>query len=249
MKKACVFTIFDANNAKYFPAFKNSLRKFYTEEELPIVVYTEKNISGPIDFYRHTPMFAKDLIDEYELVISADVDNIFCAPITDILEAKDYDVGVVFNNNPREFKKWGVQIWNIPPAAYFNCGLVALRSKEFIDHWWSLCNKSLFMDFPYKEQDLLNILCTYGNYNVKCFDVDDKFYGLASNSYWNFFEMKGDDIILKPQTDDDGQVWPDKEKKICVLHFAEGQASTSKGNYRIKCSPEVSKRLDWLTHE
>ena len=248
MKKACIFTVFDVNNEKYFAAFKNSLRKFHTEDELPIIVYREDQVKDPINYYRHTPMFAKDLIDQYELVISADVDSIFCAPIIDILEDTSYDVGTVFNSNPREFKKWNVQVWNIPPAAYFNCGLVALRSKEFVDHWWMLCNKSFFNDFPYKEQDILNILCHYGNYTVKCFDIDDKFYGLSSNSYWNQFELVGDDIVLKKHTDEDGSIWPIKDKKICVLHFAEGQASVSKGNYKIKVNEEITKRLDWLIH-
>lgn len=246
MKKAVCFTVADQNNMKYFPAFSHSLRKFHSEEELPIVVYTEKEIKDPINFYRHTPMFAKDLINEYELVISADVDSIFCAPITEVLENKE-DVQVVLNSNPRENKKWVVQVWNIPPAAYFNCGFVAMRSKEFIDHWWTLCNKPLFNDYPYKEQDILNILAHYGNYSIKCLDMDDKFYGIASNSYWNHFELRGDDIVL-PIIKEDNFMWPImKEKKIVVLHFAEGQASVSKGNYRIKCNEAVSARLDWLT--
>lgn len=245
MKKQVIFTVFDQNNAKYFPAFKNSLRKFHSEEELPLVVYTEKDVKDPINYYRHTPMFAKDLINEYELVISADVDSIFTAPLTDILEKTDYDLGVVFNSNPRQFKQWNVQVWNIPPAAYFNCGLVAMRSKEAVNHWWDLCTKMFFNDYPYKEQDLLNILVHYGNYRVFCFDSGDKFYGLASNSYWNHFELVGDKIILKPVKDEEG-LWPLNEKQICVLHFAEGQASLSKGNYRIKCSPSVSAHIDRL---
>src|SRR5205085_11370729 len=144
---------------------------------------------------------AKELINNYELVISADVDSIFCAPLTDVLDDTS-DVQVVYNSNPREIKKWLVQVWNIPPGAYFNCGFVAMCSKEFVDHWWTLCNKPLFNDYPYKEQYLLNIMIHYGNYKAKCIDMADKFYGLASNSYWNHFELKGDDIILKPVRDE-----------------------------------------------
>lgn len=249
MRKACIYTVFDQNNAKYFPAFENSLRKFHKAEDLPLIVYgTQEEMKDPINFYRATPMFARRLIDEYELVIKMDVDSIVCAPLTEVLE-KPYDVGVVLNSNPREFKKWQVQVWNIPPMAYFNCGFVAMRSKEFIEHWWTLCNKPMFNDYPYKEQDLLNIMIHYGNYKVECFDNGDYFYGLASNSYWNHFELRGDDIVL-PVIKEDNFMWPImKEKKIVVLHFAEGQASMTKGNYKIKVNEEVSKRLDFLTHE
>lgn len=250
MKKAVAFTIFDDNNAKFLPAFENSLRHFHKEDELPLVKIDQKELSkwgDPEKFYKATPYYALPLLKDYELVIKLDVDQIITYPLTHIIEDKSYDVGTVLNSNPREFKKWMVQVWDVLPANYMNCGFVAMRSSEFVAHWMMLCNKPNIKNYAYREQDILNILYYYGNYNMKCFDYSDKFHGLASNSYWPEIELRDDKLVL-PQTKDNTGTWPpDREKIIVSLHFAEGQMNIAqKGNYRTKVKEDVALWLDKL---
>lgn len=248
MKKAIAFTIADEKNEKFLPMLKNSLRHWHSEEELPLIHIDQKELNKWGDgekFYKATPHYALNYIDDYELVLKFDVDQVITHPLTHILEDKSYDIGCVLNSNPREFKKWVVQVWDILPANYMNCGFVAMRNKEFIKHWEMICNRPNIKNYGYREQDMLNILYYYGNYKVKCFDHSDKFHGLASNSYWADFKLKDGKIVLPQVTDTNGTWAPDGEKTIVAMHFAEGQANIGiKGNFKTKVSEEVNL---WIT--
>ena len=159
MKKSAVcFTIADKNNEWMVPYLKNSLRKFHTEEELPLIVYGQKEldqIPDPAKFYKATPLFARELIKEYDLVLKLDVDQILFGKLDFILKMKDYDVGTVLNINRVDPSRYGfVQVFDVPPHVYCNCGLVAMRNEAFVNHWYGLCNSYHFNNLQYREQDL-----------------------------------------------------------------------------------------------
>jgi hypothetical protein len=152
----------------------------------------------------------------------------------------DYDVACVNNSNPRELKKLEILVWNINPLAYVNCGFVAMRNKEFIEHWLGLCYSEHFYYYRYREQDLLNILAFYGNYKVKLLDQGDSYYGLASKGYWNMIELRDGKLVLPKREE-----WPDQDKEIKVIHVAGGN-DPMKMNLRPYFKEEVIKHLEKL---
>jgi len=241
--KVVAFTIADKANEKYLEMFKNSLRKWHTEEELPLTIVGQEwldKINDPQKFYRATPMIAKDLIQKFDLVIKFDCDQIVTGKLNHLWEEANYDVGCVLNGNPKEPP---VTVWDIHPLEYVNCGLVAMRSKEFINHWWKLCTSPHFQNYQMREQDLLNIMVHYGSYKAKNFDASDNWHGLVAKGWYSNCELKDGELIL-PKGD---RVWPhDGDKVIKVIHFAGGNNDPEKGNYRIRFKEEVVKWLDQL---
>lgn len=247
MKKKIVgFTIFDKNNEKYAQMFINSLRKFHSEEELPLVSVTEEGIKAsndPAFFYRATPRVAMDLIKEYETVIKFDCDQVVCGDISGIWKG-DFDIACVNNSNPREMKKLVVSVLDIHPLTYLNCGLVVMKSEKFINHWWNLCISPHFDNYQYKEQDLLNIMVFYGDYKIGFLDVGKEWFGLISKGFWPYCEMRGNDIVLPKNKE-----WPTNEDKIIkVIHWAGGN-DPDKMKFRLHFKPEVVRRLEWLTSQ
>ena len=244
MSKPVFFTVADDNNRKFAEMMEHSLKKFHPD--IPLIVYGQKELDAipdPQKFYKMTPLVGRLLLHEYNPVIKLDCDQVITGSLSHVIEDETYDVGVVLNSNPREVKKFVVQVWDINPFIYYNCGFVAMRSLEFVEHWWKLCMSQHFPVYQYREQDFLNILCHYGNYNVKCFDYSDKFHGLASSSYWNHIELKEGKLILPPQPDG----FPDSEKEIRVLHFAGGQQNNAnKMRFDGQFTPEVAKHLKGL---
>lgn len=248
--KACIFTIADKNNEWMIPMLKNSLRKWHSESDLPLIVCGEEELSkidDPHKFYRATPMFARELLKEYDLVIKADCDQLFFGDINHILNS-EYGVGVVYNWNRVDPLIYGeVALLTIHPRQYYNCGLVAMRDKRFVDNWWNLCNSPHFYGMPMREQGFLNILCHYGDYDVKCFDDFDKmvrhngWYGLASKSEWLKAELIDGKVII-PKAEDG---YPDRDKEVHVIHFAGGNDS-KKMAYRTAFSEEMISYIDWL---
>ena len=213
-------------NLRFFEQMKNSLRKFHSEEELPLLKFDNPTQDRQF-WYRATPQIAKDLIKEYEMVLKLDCDQIFLSSIAHILEDRDnYDVGTVLND-------LSLRVWDI--ETYSNCGLVVMKSEEFINHWWRLCNTPHFLRYQYREQDLLSILTSdYFNYRVKCFDDSDKWHGLIAKPFWPQFILKDKKVILES---------PKGEKELCVIHFAGGDDPT-KGNFRVRFKPEIVKYIE-----
>ena len=171
-QKIIAFTVADKANKKHANKMIKSFHKFHPDIEVKI--YNEKDVGDDVNYYKATPMFAKELIDDYDLVIKMDADQIVTGNLDYLFKAQ-YDVGTVLNFNRADHKMYGrVTVFDVPPVMYVNCGLVAMRSKSFINHWWNLCNSYHFENLQYKEQDLLNILVHYGDYVVDCFDFPDK---------------------------------------------------------------------------
>jgi hypothetical protein len=205
-------------------------------------------LSDPQFFYRATPIVAQKFINDYELVLKIDADSIITGNLDYVFDTKDYDVGTVINWNRIDPKTYGyVQGWGIAPAEYMNCGFVAMRSEKFIKHWKELCFSPQFDRMQYREQDLLNAMIYFGNYNVRCFDHGDgpanmhAWWGLIAKGEWLRAKMDGDKVII-PKGDDN---FPSKNVELKVIHMAGGDRP-NKMNYQTLFSDEVTERLDYL---
>lgn len=257
-KPAIAFTIADDKNMPFALMLQNSLRKFHTEEELPLKIITGEDLKSelatdPDFFYRATPVIGERLIKEYDLVLKLDSDQIVTGGLNYILNTKDYDVGTVLNWNRIDPQTYGlVQGWGISPVEYFNCGLVAMRSEAFIHHWMVTAFSPQFSRLQMREQDLLNILCYYGNYNVRCFDHGDgianyySWHGLISKGEWLRAKMDGDKIVVPADTSTKSAFA--REWQIRVIHWAGG-AGAEKMNYKTRFQEDVIKRLDYLVSD
>lgn len=255
-KKVCFFTIADKNNERYAQMLTNSFRKFHKDIDLLTIKGEELEAhlkEDPQFYYRATPIVAKKLIKEYDLVVKIDADSIVCDDLSYIWETKDYDIGTVMNWNRKDPALYGyVQGWGILPAEYFNCGLVAMRNPKFIHDWRMLCFTQQFYRLQYKEQDLLNAMIYYGNWNVRCFDHLDpvanmnSWWGLISKGEWMRTEVKDNHIIVPKGLGD--TPFPPKDIQINVIHWAGGSGS-SKMNYKTAFPEDVIKRIDYLVSE
>jgi len=255
MKKVIAFTIADDNNMKYAKMFEKTLRKFHSEKELPLLIVDGKwldRISDNEKFYKMTPLIAKDLIREYELVLKFDADQLVTGDLSHIIEDDSYDIGCVFNSNPKEPQ---FKVWDISPGEYLNCGFVAMRSRKLVDHWWSLCRSARFKNYQFREQDLMNIIYYYGDYRTRNFDMSDNWHGLIHKGWWAYMKMKDGQLILPPTKELANRAvfagpfveWPPdgKERVIKIIHWAGGNMP-NKMNYRIHFQPDVVKYLDKL---
>ena len=133
MKRA-YFTIADNNNLKYYEMMKNSLKKFTSDPLILIDQEKIQQLGDPHFFYRATPIIAKALFKDYDMLCKLDCDQIITGNLDHIWE-EDYDVAVVRNSNPREDAKYQVRLMDIHPFSYVNCGFVVMKSKAFVEHW------------------------------------------------------------------------------------------------------------------
>ena len=242
--KKIAFTISDNNNLKYAKDMEKTLRKFHSEEELPLLIVSGDDLNkrlalDPFFFYRATPVIASELTD-YDVIIKIDADSFITGDLSDAWKTPS-DVSVVLNSNPKEATVFPYTIWDIPMHEYVNCGFVVMKDKKFIEHWKKLCYSPHFGSYQMREQDLLNILVQYGDYDVELLDASEGFFGLASKGYWQYITEEKGRLILNPTEDG----YPPVSKIIKVIHFAGGN-DPSKGNYRIKFKPEVVKHIDKL---
>lgn len=251
-KPRVAFVVADTKSEWMLRMFVNSLRKFHTEEELPLVVIGQKELDAmtdPAKYYKMTPFIAKDLIKEYELVIKFDVDQLIVGDLSYMWrKVIEYDVGTVYNWNRVDPPRFGeVGLTTIAPIEYYNCGLVAMKSEKFVNHWWKLCQSQHFERMPMREQGFLNILTHYGFYRVVCFDdynpitEESSWWGLRSKGEWNKVVLKNGEMILPVGVDG----YPETNKKLKVLHWAGGDGSP-KMDYRLYFSEEVIAHLDYL---
>ena len=241
MKSACIFSIADQRNMEYFSKFRQSLRHWHKEEEVDLLLITEKEIAqfkDPRFFYRAKPIIASQLIGQYETIIGMDCDQIVCGDISELWNNKDkVDVMCVLNSNPKEAKTYPVQVWDIGVSEYLNAGLVVMKSEQFIRNWLGVCMGPKFEHYQFGEQDTLNILVNYGPYTTKILDRGDSFWGLSSKQYWNKIELRGSELVLPK-----GEEWPTQDKKIKVLHTGGGNIP-NKLNFGPYMKGEV---LEWL---
>ena len=246
MKKA-FFSIADNNNLPYYKMMEASLRKF--DPITPLILIDEekiKQLGDPHFFYRATPIIAKALFKDYDVICKLDADQIITGNLDHIWEG-DFDVAVVKNSNPREDKAYPVRLLDIHPFSYVNCGFVVMKSKAFVEQWLKLCMSDHFLNFQYKEQDLLNIMIFYfsepfgGPYKVRFLDDSNKWHGLISKQYAPMTKLVGGKIILPKNNE-----WPqDGDKQIIAYHWAGGN-TPDKMRYSLIFPPDVAKYIDTL---
>jgi hypothetical protein len=238
-KKVFVYTIADKNNLEYAHMLEKTFKHFHKNIPFHIITGTELEEytkQDPYFFYRATPILSEKYLEEYECVLKLDADQLVLGDMSYIWDTTDYDLATVMNWNRIDPRTYGeVQGWGILPPEYFNCGLVALRSSKLAHHWKVLCFSEQFNRLQYKEQDLMNILCYYGNYNIRCLDHGD---GLAGVNAWWGLIAKGellraelrDDTVVIPKAEDN---FPPVDMPLKVVHFAGGQNNKTKMNYRL----------------
>lgn len=247
-KKVVAFTIADNANIKYAHMMKNSLRKFHTEEELPLVVYGQEEmdaIQDPSKFYRATPMFARELIKEYDLVIKIDADTIITHDLNHIIDDTSYAVATVMNWNRVDPPVYGdVFTATVSPTEYQNCGFVAMRGSHFIEHWWDMCNSIHFQRTQYKEQDLMNLLIAYAGYQVRFLDYSNMWHGLVAKGTEQQMKLVDGKVIISK---DDETGYPTEDITLVAYHFAGGNNNPQKMNYRTMFPEEIIQHFNYLT--
>lgn len=218
---------------------------------------TEANIPDHDDnLFRLTPLFARNLLREYELVVRLDADQIITGDLNYIIDhRKEYDLGTVLNINridPLKYKP--CELSGILPNEYYNLGTIAFTHQRFVEHLWKLCNSRYFWKLQYREQDLLNLMAHYGDYRVKCFDN----YDVKNNYYaWHGLVAKGETVNSK-LVKEDGKYkviipkgadnYPDHDITLKILHFAGG-AYEKKYNYDLHFQGEVLHYVEWLVSD
>ncbi len=269
-KSVCFFTVGSKEYSKYAIPFLHSLTKFHSPSDIDILWYTnEKNplvlqkvptgvklvdldpyLADPQFYFRQKPVLMEPLLDEYELVVGFDSDSLILGDLSYIIKTSDYDVGTIINWN-----RWDEKVYplvggpGIMPIEYFNCSLVALRSKKFAHIWNVDCFSPQFERLQYREQDILNILCYYGNFNVRCFDHGDglaKYYawhGIIAKGELHNAKLVGDDIIIPKG---EGQTpFPPEDMKLKAISLGGGHGAI-KDNYSIFFPAEVMVRINEL---
>ena len=226
-----------------FDLLKNSFKKFHPNDDF--ILFSDDDIKQTNDnmiFYRAAPYFARKLFDAgYTEVCKLDADTIVLGNLDHIWES-DYDVAVVNNANPKEFKTYPVSVWDIDPLAYVNAGFVVMKSERFINHWLSLCYSPHFNNYQMKEQDLLNILVFYGDYKVKLLDASNKWHGLIARQYEPIAKLIDNKVILEKDEN-----WPkDESKQIVAWTTAGGHNAPHKMKYNLFFNTEVSAYIDKL---
>ena len=247
MKKAIFYTIADENNLPYAKGLEASFKKFH--KNIPFKIYGPEYCAKAKEedndfFYKATPWIARELLEEYELVVKMDADSVVCGNLDHIIKDETYGVGVVSNYSKSDLQLYGaVAVWDIKPEEYFNCGLVAMRDKNFVNNWFRLCQSDRFRNYRYREQDLLNILCHYGDYKVKLLDNSELLNGLLGKDLWHASELENKNIVVKFRADDGAEV---AQRTIKVIHWGGGNAS-NKMAFETKFTTEVAEYLRELT--
>lgn len=248
--KTCFFSFAsDSVNLGYLEMMKNSLSKFHPD--IPLLVWDQKKISkydDPHWMYRGTPNVMYELRNDYDLIIQVNADQIITGSLDYVLKG-DYEMGVVYNYNRVDPQMYGpVSCLDIPSYYYYNLGFIAIHSKRLIEHWYKLSNSYHFMNYQFREQDLMNIMAYYGDYKVKCFDEYDPkekysaWHGLRNKGEWHKAIMKDGKMILPRSIEG----YPERDKELKILHWAGGNNGI-KMNYKTYFNQDCITYLDWLT--
>ena len=268
-KPVVFFAVGSKEYAKYAIPFWRSMSKFHSPKDIPMLWYTNEKdpevlkrlpegiqlvdldplLADPAFYYRQKPVIMDTLLDEYELVCGFDSDQLILGDLNIILEANDYDVGTVFNFNRYDMQFYAQVEMNrigIAPQEMFNCSLVAVRSKQFAHNWFVNCFTPQFDRMQYKEQDILNIMCYFGNWNVRAFDLPrakDKpldWYGIVAKGELARSTVKDGKIIIPQGLGD--TPYPPNEVQLHAITLGGGHGAL-KDNWAQHFPPEVMIRI------
>lgn len=267
-KPVCFFAVGSKEYSKYAIPFWRSMVKFHSPKDIDMLWYTNEKdpnvlkrlpegiklvdldpyLKDPAFYFRQKPVLMEPLLDDYELVVGFDSDQLILGSLDYILKTTDYDVGTVINYNRWDEKVYPlVTIPGIAPIEYFNCGLVALRSKKFAHHWQVLCFSPQFERLQFREQDLLNYMCYYGNYNVRCFDIPDgvakyaAWHGILAKGELNRTLLRGKDIVIPKGLGD--TPFPPQDIILKAISLGGGHGAI-KDNWGTFFPPEVMVRVN-----
>lgn len=247
-----VFTVADEKNLPMAQMLERSFKYFH--KDIPFVIITGVELQthlkvDPNFFYRQKPIIGEDLLEDYELVIGIDADSLILGDISHIWETKDYDIGTVLNFNRADAQQFGViGGWGIEPGEYYNAGFVAMRSKEFVHQWRVNCFTPQWERLQFKEQDVLNAIIYFGNWNVRCFDALSglpgqpmAWHGLVGKADWYRAVIDGPNIVVKRE---EAHPFPAQDTLVKVAHLGGGPQKQQWGQF---FSPEIMKRIKEIT--
>ncbi len=189
-----------------------SLKYFHPDIPIQVVYADDQSV-----LESQHPIVVNKFIKDYDRVVWIDADSIICAPLTELLEATNFDVVGVRNNN--DFGKAGASDPIIQLGStiqnYMNAGLISVMSKAFAEDWLEL---TLLMGGiqPFGAQSVLNAI-KY-QFKTKIIDPIDApyYYGVSGlfgiNDHWDSW---------KEITVTDGKLYAN-DKQIKVLHQAGG---------------------------
>jgi hypothetical protein len=256
MKKPVLFFSIasDPANLKMAKDVKNSFRKFHKDIDFKVVTGSELESYTKDDkqfFYRATPIFGEEYLKEYDLVVKIDADSLVLGDLSYIWKTKDYDVATVINWNRYDPAKYGfVQFPGILPVEYMNAGLVCMRNPKFVHEWKMLTYTPQFYRLQMLEQDLLNIMVYYGNWNVRCLDHMDKiggnegWWGLIGKLEWSRAELRGDKLVVPKGFGE--TPFPPQDTELKVIHMGGGPVKEHWGKF---FNTECMKRINYLISE
>ena len=268
MNKTCFFAVGSKEYSKYAIPFWRSMVKFHSPKDIDMIWYTDEKdpevlkklptgikladltplLTDPAFYYRQKPILGELLLNDYELVVGFDSDQIILGNLNYILEAEDYDIGTVYNWNrfdQQYYPMVEMMRIGIMPAEYFNCSLVAMRSKKFVHTWLTWCFSPNFDRVQYKEQDGLNILAYSGNWNVRCFDLPTPkhfgWFGMLGKGEYVRAELRGKDIVVPKGFG--ATPFPPDDVQIHVATLGGGHGAV-KDNWAAFFPPKVMERIN-----
>jgi hypothetical protein len=270
MKKVVFFAVGSKEYSKYAIPFWKSMVKFHNAKDVDMIWYTNEKdpktlkklpqgiqtkdlnpyLKDPLFYYRQKPILIEELLEEYELVVGFDTDVLILGKLDYIMKMNDYDIATVINWNrfdqqyypPVELQRIGIF-----PAEYFNCSLVACRSKKFAHTWKINCFSPQFDRMQYKEQDILNIMCYFGNFNVRCLDYGDdpnnhySWYGPISKGELSRALVKEGNIMIPKGLGD--TPFPPTDITLRAITLAGGTEGV-KDNWGVYFKPEVIEKIN-----
>lgn len=218
--------------------FIKSFKKFHPDIDL--VVFGQSDINrmfaeNPrLNFYNCKASFAKELYNDYDLVVNIDSDHLIFGRLDEILEG-DYDVGVVANYNswinsslntiticnnnvisPSILNGNNSNTELVPNEKYIQGGLIASKSKMFWDQYEHACiNYSHY--FGHYENDILNMICYMFPYNVKFLEGDLTYTNPNFNCYYGCASLGRENQVIV----NNGRLELDG-KAFKAYHFARG---------------------------
>lgn len=208
-----------------FDSFWKSFKYFHPDIEL-IIFDTQaiKTLFTKKPWLSNTnckASLAKELYNDYDLLINIDSDFYFFDRCHEILEA-DYDIAacanynVVQNVSLKAGSILDIELPSVSEKQYVQGGLIASTKKEFWDEYEDLSMK-LSNRLPIYENDVLNVIWHNNKYKTKILDGDYEYNSPNFNCYYNCASLgRIKNCIIK-----EDKVWLDN-KPMRSYHVAHG---------------------------